>query len=428
MRVALIAVIIAALPAMAPAAPTWQLILADSGRRIELDRTTIKREDNGKVTALGRVVLDKEIPDSRSGSNYKIIESLSRYDCTARNSATLKRVLRKADGEVLREEEVGASEMPVRAGTLDDKVLREVCRPGGPKAEAQEVAQKASEAAGKLREANDALLKEAAAKDKPAKAAAKTAVVVNPRPAPAAPRKSAAVRQPVHEEHAHAEIHWSYEGEAGPEHWARLDPKNKLCASGQRQSPIDIRDGIRVDLEPIRFDYRPSRFHIVDNGHTVQVIVAGNRISLTGKTYELVQFHFHRPSEEKINGKAFDMVVHLVHRAPDGQLAVVAILLERGSENPVIQSLWNYIPLERGQAVMPPEATVDLSALLPDSRTYYTYMGSLTTPPCSEGVLWLVLKQPVAVSEEQIRIFSRLHPNNARPVQPHAGRLIKEGR
>lgn len=122
------------------------------------------------------------------------------------------------------------------------------------------------------------------------------------------------------------------------------------------------------------------------------------------------------------------MVVHLVHKSDDGQLAVVAVLLERGNENPFIQTLWNNLPLEKNMSVQPPTATIDPASLLPVSRNYYTYMGSLTTPPCTEGVLWLVMKQPVPVSQEQIQIFSRLYKNNVRPIQPAAGRLIKEGR
>lgn len=226
----------------------------------------------------------------------------------------------------------------------------------------------------------------------------------------------------------HAHIHWDYEGAGAPENWARLDPQNKTCAIGQRQSPIDIKDGIKVDLEPIKFNYRPSNFRVVDNGHTIQVNVGDSSISLTGKTYDLVQFHFHRPSEEKVNGQRFDMVAHLVHKSDDGQLAVVAVLLERGSENPFIQSVWNYMPLEKNAAVEPPGIAINPADLLPAGRSYYTYMGSLTTPPCTEGVLWLVMKQPVQVSPEQINIFSRLYRNNARPIQPAAGRLIKEGR
>jgi len=226
----------------------------------------------------------------------------------------------------------------------------------------------------------------------------------------------------------HVAIHWAYDGEGGPENWGTLKPEYAICGIGKRQSPIDIRDGFRVDLEPIQFFYRPSQFRVIDNGHTIQVELDGSSIRLLGKTYDLIQFHFHRPSEERVNGKSFDMVTHLVHKSDDGKLAVVAVLLEKGSENPLIQTVWNNLPLEKNEYVTPPDLAIDPSRLLPDERGYYTYMGSLTTPPCSEGVLWLVLKQPQQLSSEQVGIFARLYRHNARPLQPTFGRMIKESR
>jgi carbonic anhydrase len=220
--------------------------------------------------------------------------------------------------------------------------------------------------------------------------------------------------------------HWSYDGESGPQAWGQLKPEFSKCASGTRQSPIDIRDGIRVDLEPVQFDYKPSAFRVLDNGHTVQVNVEpGNSIEVMGRRFELAQFHFHRPSEERIDGKQFDMVAHLVHKDVDGRLAVVAVLLERGSAHALVQSVWNNLPLEKGDEVSA-RAPLDMNQLLPKDTRYFTYMGSLTTPPCSEGVLWMVMQQPVSVSAEQIDVFARLYPMNARPVQQASGRLIKQ--
>jgi carbonic anhydrase len=218
---------------------------------------------------------------------------------------------------------------------------------------------------------------------------------------------------------------WDYGGADGPDAWGRL-PESSKCATGQRQSPIDIRGGIAVDLEPIQFDYHGSAFSVIDNGHTVQVDVApGNSITITGRRYELVQFHFHRPSEERINGRQYDMVVHLVHKDAQGHVAIVAVLLDRGSAQPIVQTVWNNLPLEKGDEVRG-GTPIDLAQLLPADKRYYTYMGSLTTPPCSEGVLWMVMKQPVPISPEQVAIFSRLYPMNARPIQQADGRLIKE--
>ncbi|MCA6217011.1 carbonic anhydrase family protein [Ideonella sp. B7] len=249
---------------------------------------------------------------------------------------------------------------------------------------------------------------------KPAHKSAPAHAPANEPPAPA-----------VHGDHP---PHWSYDGLEGPQAWARLAPEYAQCASGHRQSPVDIRDGIPVQLPPIQFDYRPSGFSVLDNGHTIQVTPeAGNSIVVNGRRYELVQFHFHKPSEERLNGRVFDMVVHLVHRDAEGHLAVVAVLLQRGdAPQPQVQAVWNALPLERGDSLASP-VPIDLPALLPQDARYLTYMGSLTTPPCTEGVLWLVMKQPVTVSSAQIDIFARLYPMNARPVQPLSGRLIKDG-
>lgn len=220
--------------------------------------------------------------------------------------------------------------------------------------------------------------------------------------------------------------HWSYEGEEGPLAWGKLNPLNIKCDLGERQSPIDIRDGIKVELDTLNFDYKPSQFQVIDTGHTIQVnLGAGNYLNVSGKNFELNQLHFHRPSEERVNGKGFEMVAHLVHKDRDAKLAVVAVLLELGEPHPVIQSVWNNLPLEKNEIVKALK-NLDVTQLLPKRHEYYTYMGSLTTPPCSEGVLWMVMKEPVQISPEQSAIFARLYPHNARPIQKTSGRIIKE--
>lgn len=248
----------------------------------------------------------------------------------------------------------------------------------------------------------------------------KTVAKKKPAPAPAA--------QVAENPAAHMHAHWAYEGAGAPANWGKLRNEYATCGTGQRQSPIDIREGIKVNLEAIKFDYKPTQVRIVDTGHTLQVSVGeGLGLTVMGKRHELIQFHFHRPSEERINGRSYDMVAHLVHRNAEGQLAVVAVLLEKGSEHPLIQTVWNNLPLEQNMEVTP-EESIDLNKLLPENRSYWTYMGSLTTPPCTEGVLWMVLKQPMQVAAEQVAIFSRVYRNNARPLQPANGRLIKESR
>jgi carbonic anhydrase len=224
------------------------------------------------------------------------------------------------------------------------------------------------------------------------------------------------------------EVHWSYQGAGAPEKWGKLNADNAACASGKRQSPIDIRDGAKLELEPIKFDYKPSPLHVIDNGHTVQINYAeGSSISLGGERYELKQFHFHRPSEERVDGRMYDMVAHLVHASSDGRLAVLAVLFETGSQpNAFIRALWPHLPLEQGREVSPADVQIDVNSLLPELRTYYAYMGSLTTPPCTEGVLWLVMKTPVQLTQDQVAVFGKLYNMNARPLQSANGRLIKE--
>ncbi|MCU0967693.1 MAG: carbonic anhydrase family protein [Rubrivivax sp.] len=199
-----------------------------------------------------------------------------------------------------------------------------------------------------------------------------------------------------------------------------------LCTRGTRQSPIDLAGGIAVDLEPVRFDYRPVSFAVVDTGRTVQVDFApGNAIEVRGRRYELVQAQFRRPSEARIDGRQAAMSLQLLHRDADGRLAMAELLLEPGAPSPAVQAVWNNLPLERNEPFAG-SGPLDPGALLPADRRYFAYMGSLTTPPCTEGVLWVVMRQPVEISPEQIGIFARLYPSNARPVQALAGRLVKQ--
>ncbi|KQV46320.1 carbonate dehydratase [Pelomonas sp. Root1217] len=222
--------------------------------------------------------------------------------------------------------------------------------------------------------------------------------------------------------------HWTYSGVTGPAKWASVDEKFGTCAMGQTQSPIDIRttDVQSAALPAISFDYKPAPLKIIDNGHTVQVNIApGSSITVGDKRYELLQFHFHKPSEERVNGKAYPLVAHLVHKSEDGKLAVVAVLMDKGARLPLIQAVFDNLPKAKEQEASVAGIGIDLNALLPDNRAYYSFTGSLTTPPCSEGVSWFVLKTPVQVSAEQIARFGHVYAMNARPVQPLNGRVIQ---
>jgi carbonic anhydrase len=228
-------------------------------------------------------------------------------------------------------------------------------------------------------------------------------------------------RQPEHT--------WGYSGGQGPDHWGDLNPEFDSCKTGHRQSPIDIRDTRKEDLPPIRFEYKSSPLHIIDNGHTIMINYGpGSYMSVGRKTYQLKQFHFHLPSEEKVRGESYDMAAHLVHADEEGNLAVVAILLQNGKENPLIHKLWDHLPKEKEKEALFDSVEIDVADLLPADRGYYTVSGSLTTPPCSENVAWFVLKHPVTVSATEIKQFGRLYPNNARPTQAQYDRVVLESK
>jgi len=219
---------------------------------------------------------------------------------------------------------------------------------------------------------------------------------------------------------------WSYEGETGPEFWAELSPEFHLCGEGTQQSPIDIVGAVEYEDAPtLKLKYKKTPLLIKNNGHTIEVeYEAGSMLKLDGEEYRLLQFHFHTPSEHAEDGSPYPMEAHLVHINSSGQLAVVGVFMEQGEQNEFIQKIWDYMPIEEGE--MPVEDThINVQNFLPDDDDeHYHYAGSLTTPPCSEGVKWFVLKAPVEVSAGQIMQFQAIFPLNARPLQPLNDRII----
>jgi carbonic anhydrase len=219
-----------------------------------------------------------------------------------------------------------------------------------------------------------------------------------------------------------ADVHWSYEGDTGPANWASLSDEFAACAEGVEQSPVAIET---TELEPEdipdpQLNWPVADVELVNNGHTVQAnLPDGMTSDLNGRTYQLLQFHWHRPSEHSVDGRQFDLEMHFVHSDTSGELAVLGVLLEGGDGAPVLDALLAEPPAE-GVAVVVPE--VNLRELLPEDLSTYLYAGSLTTPPCSEGVAWHLLTTPGSVSEEQVETFP--FENNARPVQPLHGRAV----
>lgn len=208
-------------------------------------------------------------------------------------------------------------------------------------------------------------------------------------------------------------VHWGY---AEADRWGALSPEFGACSLGNEQSPIDLSDPIPSALGDVVIDWRPTGGTVVNNGHTVQVnMAAGGTADVAGVRYDLLQFHFHHPSEHTVAGAHRAMEAHFVHRAESGALAVIGVFLVPGDGNPALAAVWERMPASHGEAEL--DAQLDLASFLPAGRAYYRYAGSLTTPPCSETVLWTVFVEPVEVAEAQIDAFAALYPMNARPVQ-----------
>jgi len=224
-----------------------------------------------------------------------------------------------------------------------------------------------------------------------------------------------------------AHDHWGYSGHSGPEHWAELNSGFATCKSGTRQSPIDINQSqlLAAKLDDIRFDYRAISPEIINNGHTIQVnYIKGSAIEVNREQFQLAQFHFHTPSENTVNGKPFDMEMHLVHKNAKGELAVVGVFFKQGKHNPELEKVWGSLPSSAGEKKLLAETNLNAVDLLPKNRAYVHFNGSLTTPPCSEGVNWFVMNEPMEASAEQIARFSKLIGQNARPVQQLNNRFI----
>lgn len=438
----------------AVAEDSWETVMRDRNRQVQIDRASVIQSDGGTKVAWGRIVL---APAEAAAAGYMTVQALNRYDCVNRSFQTVRRRYLNERNIVVREESVvDARPLLVSRNTVDERLWREVCRPPSV-ADLEKIADEVGQIVATMSDdtaavrpgvsdtspARDDLASErlpATAQRQTGRAAVREAlpvvpartaaqpIAVAPRPTPRAAAPGMVKRTPAAAT-ATPGVDWSYDGDTGPAQWGRLRPDWAVCSSGTRQSPIDLREGIKVDLEPVLFDYRSTRFLVTDTGKTLELRVgAGMGAEIRGERFELEYFQFHSPSEISINGRVSDLSLHLHHRDADGRLAIVAIALERGGEpHALIQSVWNSLPLDRGAYFMP-RLAVDLKTLLPASAAHYLYLGSLTSPPCTEGVTWVVMKEPIRISDDQLDVFRRLYSNNARPVQALNDRLILESR
>ena len=221
---------------------------------------------------------------------------------------------------------------------------------------------------------------------------------------------------------AHA-VHWGYEGDNGPEHWGDAFP---VCGKGKKQSPLNIIGPFEKSKDTLSVDYKEGPLKMLNNGHTIQVnIEPGSTLTIGKESFDLLQFHFHRPSEEQVDGKNASMVAHFVHKSKEGKLAVIGVMLNEGKDSAAIKTLWANLPPKEGEEFLPPKVTFNPASMLPKEMGFYNYEGSLTTPPCTEGVQFYILKTPVDISKQQLAKFP--FKLNARPVQSLNGRKIAAG-
>jgi len=235
-------------------------------------------------------------------------------------------------------------------------------------------------------------------------------------------------------EHEGGPVHWGYGEDDGPANWATLSSDYATCASGRAQSPIDIARGTTGEPMQMSKNYKAGSLKIIrhdhvvdviDNGHTIQVNYdEGSNLQLGDTAYELKQYHFHAPSEHMVEGRHFPMEMHLVHQSSDGGLAVLGVLIQEGDHNPAFEPVWANLPATVGEEVHHQLVTVNVDDLLPMGHESYRYRGSLTTPPCSEGVSWFVAVQPIELSTDQIAVFTSIFQGNNRPVQPLNNRTV----
>lgn len=239
------------------------------------------------------------------------------------------------------------------------------------------------------------------------------------------PASSPAPSSPGPSPSSSAASHWGYEGADGPDHWGEL-PGAKECGIGKQQSPVNLAGAQQAALPPVEISYRPSRLAVTNTGHSMQAVYdAGSFATIDGERYELKQFHHHAPSEHTVNGAHSPAELHFVHQNAAGQLAVLGVLVTKGAANPVLQEFLDAAPADKGATKAPGGETIDAAALLPTGHDSYRYSGSLTTPPCSEGVSWVMFSTPITASAEQLATFAGLSGANNRPVQGLDGRTLE---
>lgn len=413
---------------------SWETIGQDRNRQVQLDRSSIMGSDGAAKVAWARIVLP---PLDVEAQGFASIKALNRFDCSGRSFKTIKRVYLDERNIVLREEDAeNPASVFFARNTVDERLWREVCRPDAGGGGAPDAAAPSRP----LQQDSRALAASAAAL---AMAAERAAGQTAGRPAaepPASPRRSAQdmpaqPRPPASRitegttRPARRGADWSFEGSTGPEHWGRLRREWAQCDRGQQQSPIDLVRGEEIDLAPLVFEYPRVAFRVVDTGRLLQMHVGnGLAVNVRDQRYALTHLQLHYPLHERIDDLRPDAAIHLHHRAADGQHLILVVPLQLGfAENPVIRQLLAHLPPRGGETRSGGEL-LDLLATLPPHTDYYLYPGSLITPPCTEGVVWVVMRRAVSLSAEQLYLLQMVHPDTSRPTRAAHDRRVYRAR
>lgn len=399
-------------------AAQWVKLSDNNIEKIMLDKQSILQQDKYKRAWVKVEYKTPQKNPETIDKQYNLSKLLWFFDCSAQKSAT-SQVFQYLNSELVYSAGIDSKSAefiePVPETDMDI-AMRYVCQAEKPAVAAVESKPAASKTNPET--LNTTIKPEAPTKtvaEKPADT--QTAAVA----AKSATTKPANMKKGVHE------THWAYEGKDGPENWAKLSPEFATCDAGRSQSPINIEDSIHAAIKPLKAIQKFPAKSIFNNGHTVQInFKEGNMLALDNAAFQMKQIHFHTPSENTIHSKSFPLEAQFVHADSKGNLAVIGVMFTEGKSNPALAKLWEQLPEEEGEPIVL-KSRVMPSELMPDNKSYYRFSGSMTTPPCSEGVRWLLMKNPITASKEQIDAIKKaVHQSNNRPVQALNGRVIIE--
>lgn len=410
-------------------AAVWVKLLDNNIAKITIDKQSILQKDNLKRAW---VKIEYKTPQKNPetvDTQYNVAKLLWFFDCASQKSAT-SQVFQYLNNELVYSVgiDVKSAEFIEPAPETDvDIAMRYVCKTDKPikPEESKPVTIKPITDKGKTApakaEAEKAATPETKSDEKPL-----SPEVILPAVKPTS-TKINSISKPNNGKSGEHKPHWTYAGKDGPESWGKLSPEFVTCDVGRNQSPINIEETARASLKPLKAIQKFAAKNIVNNGHTVQVnFKEGNMLAIDNSAFQMKQVHFHSPSENNIRGKSFPLEAHFVHTDSKGNLAVIGVMYTEGKSNAALAKLWEQLPNELSEPVELKNRIIP-SDLIPENRGYYRFSGSLTTPPCSEGVRWLLMKTSLTASKEQIEAFKKAaHHNNNRPIQPLNGRLIVE--